>query len=61
MIRGMDAATATSLLGGVQRAIAAMASPRWPAIRRRLMRLDLGWDKPARRYAHIYRSILGGT
>ena len=56
-----DKPTATALLGGVQRAISGMASPRWPTVRRRLMRLDLGWDKPARRYAHIYRSILGGS
>lgn len=56
-----DKPTAASLLGGVQRAIASLASPRWPAIRRRLMRLDLGWDRPARRYAHIYRSVTGGA
>jgi starch synthase len=56
-----DKPTATALLGGVQRAISGMASPRWPTVRRRLMRLDLGWDRPARRYAHIYRSTLGGA
>ena len=21
------------------------------------MRLDLGWDRPARRYAHVYRAL----
>jgi starch synthase len=45
------------LLGAAQRAIAAHASPRWPALRRRIMRLDLGWDRPARRYDQIYRSL----
>lgn len=56
-----DKPTATALLGGVQRAITAIVSPRWSSVRRRMMRLDLGWDRPARRYAHIYRSVLGGT
>jgi starch synthase len=49
---------ADHLLGAAQRAIAAHASPRWPALRRRVMRLDLGWDRPARRYDQIYRSLL---
>jgi starch synthase len=51
-----DKPTATALLGGVQRALASMGSPRWGALRRRVMRLDLGWDRPARRYAHVYRA-----
>lgn len=51
-----DKPTAAALLGGVQRALAAMGSPRWGALRRRVMRLDLGWDRPARRYAHVYRA-----
>jgi starch synthase len=46
------------LLGATQRAIAAQASPRWAALRRRVMRLDLGWDRPARRYDQIYRSLV---
>ena len=54
-----DKPTATSLLGALQRAIAATASPRWGAIRRRVMRLDLGWDRPARRYAQVYRTVVG--
>lgn len=53
-----DKPTATSLVGGVQRALAAITSPRWGALRRRVMRLDLGWDKPARRYAHVYRAAI---
>jgi starch synthase len=51
--------TVPALLGAVQRAISAFASPRWPALRRRVMRLDLGWDRPARRYEKIYRSLSG--
>jgi starch synthase len=53
-----DKPTATALTGAVQRAVAAITHPRWSALRRRVMRLDLGWDRPARRYAHVYRSIL---
>ncbi|WP_437681622.1 glycogen synthase GlgA [Sorangium sp. So ce131] len=55
-----DKPTATSLLGGVQRAVAALTSPRWPAVQRRIMRLDLGWDRPARRYVQVYRQTLAG-
>ena len=53
-----DKATGTALLGAVQRGIAAMTSPRWGALRRRVMRLDLGWDRPARRYVQVYRSAI---
>lgn len=53
-----DEPTAQGLVGAVARALAAMGHPRWPAVRRRVMRLDLGWDRPARRYAQIYRSIV---
>ena len=45
------------LVGAAERAIAAMTSPRWAALRRRVMRLDLGWDRPARRYDQIYRTL----
>jgi starch synthase len=45
------------LVGATERAIAATASPRWTALRRRVMRLDLGWDRPARRYDQIYRGL----
>jgi starch synthase len=56
-----DKPTALALVGGVQRALAAMESPRWPALRRRVMRLDLGWDRPARRYASVYRAALAAA
>jgi starch synthase len=52
-----DKPTATALVGGVQRALAATTSSRWPSLRRRVMRLELGWDRPARRYAHVYRQL----
>jgi len=43
------------LVGAVERAISAYVSPAWPRLRRRVMRLDLSWDRPARRYVQIYR------
>lgn len=52
-------AAADALVGATERAIAAMAGQpaRWPALVRRVMRLDRSWDRPARRYEQIYRSI----
>lgn len=51
-----------ALLGAVERALAARAHPRWPALVRRVMRLDRGWDRPARRYEQVYRGLsLGHT
>ena len=50
-------ATVEALLGATQRALAAYASPRFPQLRQRIMRLDLGWDRPARRYDQVYRAL----
>ncbi len=50
-----DEPTSEALVGAVQRAVAAMRSPRWGALRRRMMRLDLSWERSARRYARHYR------
>jgi starch synthase len=52
-----DAPTVEALLGAAERAIAARSLPRWPAVVRRVMRLDRGWDRPARRYEQLYRSL----
>jgi starch synthase len=49
-----DEAEPEALLGATERALAAMALPRWPALVRRAMRLDRGWEAPARRYEQIY-------
>jgi starch synthase len=46
-----------SLLGAVERGIASRALPRWPALVRRVMRLDHGWERPARRYEQLYRTL----
>jgi starch synthase len=54
-----EAPTADALLGAVERALAARTVPRWPALVRRVMRLDRGWERPARRYEQLYRSLAG--
>jgi starch synthase len=53
-----DDATPDALAGAVARGLAAYASPRWPALRRRVMRLDLSWDRPARRYVQVYKQAI---
>ncbi len=50
-------ATSEALLGATERALAARLLPRWAALVRRVMRLDRGWERPARRYEQIYRSL----
>ena len=52
-----DDATAEALLGATERAIAARKLPRWSGLVRRAMRLDRAWDRPARRYEQLYRSL----
>jgi starch synthase len=52
-----DGVTVENLLACVQRAIGARATPAWPGLVRRVMRLDRGWDRPARRYEQVYRSV----
>lgn len=48
-----------ALVSAVTRALAAYQHPRFASFRRRVMRRDLGWDRPARRYAQIYRQARG--
>ena len=49
--------TADALLGATERALAARTLPRWQALMRRVMKLDRGWERPARRYEQLYRSL----
>lgn len=51
-----DGPSREALEGAVQRALAAWASPAFPSLRRRVMRLDLGWERAARRYERLYRA-----
>jgi starch synthase len=52
-----DDATVDGLFGATERAIAARVHERWAALVRRVMRLDRGWERPARRYEQVYRSL----
>jgi starch synthase len=49
--------SADALASAVQRAVAARSLVRWPALVRRVMRLDRGWERPARRYERLYLSL----
>jgi starch synthase len=46
---------ADSLLAAVEAAVAATATADWWRLRRRVMRQDLSWERPARRYVQLYR------
>ncbi|MFI5306732.1 MAG: glycogen synthase [Polyangiales bacterium] len=50
-------ADATGLLSALQRALSAFQKPKaFAELRRRTMRIDLSWERSARRYEHIYRT-----
>jgi starch synthase len=48
------------LVGAVERALAARALREWPLLVRRVMRIDRGWDRPARQYEQVFRGVLAG-
>jgi starch synthase len=49
-----DADNAEDLLGSVQRCVAALATKGWGAFRRRMMRQDRSFERPARRLERLY-------
>lgn len=49
--------TVDNVVGGVERAMAARATPAWAGLVHRVMRLDRGWERPARRYEQVYKSL----
>jgi len=49
-------ATPEALLGAVSRGLAAAGSLAWPRLTRRMLRLDLSWESPARRYLKVYKN-----
>jgi len=51
--------TAEDLLGAVARAVTAFKHPDFDKLRRRTMKKDLGWERPARRMVQVYRQALG--
>jgi starch synthase len=50
--------SADDVAGAVGRAVSAFRHPRFPALRSRVMRLDVGWERPARRYAQVYSRLI---
>lgn len=53
-----EALTPSEIVAAVQRGLAAFVTAPWPNLRRRIMRLDASWDRPARRYLQVYRRCL---
>jgi starch synthase len=53
-----EEATPEALRGALERALVAYAGQAWPRLRRRVMRQDLSWDRPARRYQQMYRQAV---
>ncbi|HEY4159627.1 MAG TPA: glycogen/starch synthase [Polyangiaceae bacterium] len=56
-----DELTAAASAGGLTRALTAYGSPSFGKLRRRAMRQDVSWDRPARRYAQVYRKLVHGA
>jgi starch synthase len=54
-----DSAEVGPLLGAATRALSAYGSPGHARLRRRVMRLDVSWERVARRYAQLYRKAAG--
>jgi starch synthase len=55
-----DGVTSANIVAAVERgfvARAAHAHGAWPALLHRIMRLDRSWERPARRYEQLYRSL----
>jgi starch synthase len=50
-----DEATGSALAAAAARAMSAMRTARWGELRRRMMRLDRSWERPARQYLRVYQ------
>ena len=54
-----ESANANSFLHAVRRTVAAHADPAtWASIQRQGMKSDVSWDRSARKYADLYRSLV---
>jgi starch synthase len=51
--------TGDAFHGAIARGLTAFKHPSWPRLVRRLLRLDLSWDSPARRYLKVYKRAMG--
>ena len=54
-----DGSDSPGLVGAAARAFSAYGSPGHARLRRRVMRLDVSWERVARRYAQLYRRAAG--
>jgi starch synthase len=55
-----DGEESADLLGTLQCALGAFSKQKaFDALRRRVMKLDLSWERSARRYEHLYRILKG--
>jgi starch synthase len=55
-----EAATTEDMLAATQRAVAAFSDKKaFEGLRKRVMKLDVSWERSARRYEYAYREILG--
>jgi starch synthase len=55
-----EGVTPANIVAAVERALAARSvhgARAWPLLVTRVMRLDRGWERPARRYEQLYRSL----
>lgn len=52
-----DEDDAHALLSALERGVAATTSPAWPKLVRRIMKLDRGWEGPARRYEQLMKTL----
>jgi starch synthase len=50
-----DSSEASAVVGATTRALSAYGSPGHARLRRRVMRLDVSWERVARRYTQLYR------
>jgi len=54
-----ETADVSALLGAASRALTLYGSPAHARLRRRVMRLDVSWERAARRYTQLYRKAAG--
>jgi starch synthase len=54
-----DSSDTDALLGAATRAFSGYGSPGHARLRRRVLRLDVSWERIARRYAQLYRRATG--
>lgn len=56
-----DEPSSDGLCAATERAVAMFREPLFARLRRRIMGLDLGWERAARRYAQLYKVVTSGS